>query len=200
MKTRINLYRDEFKPQFVWLTVANMLLLSFIVLLVLSGIYYSVWKAMDNRANELNELRATIQQRQATLDELTVQLTQRKKDPVLLKQLEMRKTVLASNQQLATKLDSLNSLQETPFSTAFESFSNADRNDVWLSAFRINENLVRIEGKISRPEALPAWLQAVGKTTYFKNKSFQTANVTREQGQLNFVIENIGPNKDAGDE
>ena len=197
MKTRINLYRDEFKPQFVWLTVANMLLLSFIVLLVLSGIYYTVWKTMESRTNELSELRATIQQRQATLDDLTNSLTQREKDPILLNQLAMRKTLLVSNQQLATKLDSLNNLQKTPFSTVFDSFSVADRNDVWLSSFKINDNLVRIEGNISRPEALPAWLQAVGKTEYFQNKSFRSASVTREQGQLSFVIENTQSKRDA---
>jgi Tfp pilus assembly protein PilN len=197
MKTRINLYRDEFKPQFVWLTVANMLLLSVVVLLVLSGIYYSVWKTMDSRANELSKLRTTIQQRQATLDELTISLTQRKKDPVLLNKLEMRLTLLASLQQLATKLDSLNSMQKTPFSVAFDSFSNADSSDVWLSAFKINESSVRIEGSISYPEALPTWLQAVAKTTYFQHTSFRTANVKREQGQLRFVIENAESNKDA---
>ncbi|MBF7073687.1 hypothetical protein ISG33_09795 [Glaciecola sp. MH2013] len=178
MKTRINLYRDEFKPQFVWLSVTNTLLLSVVVLFVLLGIYYVSWSAMDARQTSLSELQASIKERQNTLDELTLQLSQRQKNPLLLRELEQRQFVLANVSRLAEKLDLLEETQRYPFSTAFESFSQANRDDLWLSSFYLSSEAQIIEGNITNAEALPAWLQTLGKTSYFANSNFDSASIS----------------------
>lgn len=190
MKTRINLYRDEFKPKFVWLSVTNMLILSVVVLLVLAGIYYSAWALKESRQSSLSELNASMKERQERLDTLTLQLTQRTKNPILLGQLQQRQVVLASSTRLAQKLDVLEQNQNRSYSMAFESLSNANSSDVWLTHFYLSSEGQIIEGKLMKAEALPAWLQRLGKTPYFVNSDFEAAAISTEEEQLSFVLRN----------
>ena len=190
MKSRINLYRKEFKPKFVWLSITNTLFLSGLVLLVLAGIYYSAWLANEKRQNSLSELKASMTERQERLDALTLQLSQRTKNPVLLNQLAQRQSVLESSTRLAEKLKVLEQNQDKPFSSAFQSFSQANNANVWLTHFYLSPTAQRVEGNILRAETLPAWLQRLGRTAYFNNSDFETATITTVDEQLSFVIQN----------
>jgi Tfp pilus assembly protein PilN len=192
MKTRINLYRDEFKPQFVWVSATNALIFSLFTLLLMAGIYFAVWQERESRLQELAEINKSIQEKQSKLSQLTTQLAQRKKDPVLLSKLSKQQTRLSTAKHLADKLESLSARQEDKFSSALTSFAEINSSSVWLTSFKVNGSNITIEGNISNPGALPAWLQAIGKTDYFQNRYFRTATVIRTEEQLSFKIESIG--------
>lgn len=189
MKTRINLYRDEFKPQFVWVSATNSLVFGVIALLVMGAIYFGIWQDQNSREQELAEIKSSIETKKSKLDQLTKQLTQRKKDPALLNQLSSQQVRLSTAKHLADKLESLSKMQEDSFSSAFTSFAEINNSSVWLTQFKVNDSEIVIQGNINKPGALPIWLKSIGKTNFFENRKFSAATVYRTEEQLSFRIQ-----------
>jgi Tfp pilus assembly protein PilN len=198
MNTRINLYRDEFKPQFFWISATNTILFGVIALLVMSGTYFGFWQDKQSRMQELTQVQITIKATQRQLEDLTKTLTLRQKNPVLLAKLVTQKMRLSTAKYLADKLKSLSKLQEKPFSSALTSFAVVNNNNVWLTKFKVNETEIVIEGNIDQPDALPSWLKSIGKTGFFNNRDFGAATVFRTEEQLSFKIESKMSQKQAG--
>ncbi|MFT6702654.1 MAG: Skp family chaperone for outer membrane protein, partial [Pseudomonadales bacterium] len=117
MKTRFNLYRDEFKPQFVWVSASNTIVFGVIALISMAAIYFGIWQGQQTQKQELAQVQSSIEAKQRDLEELTKQLALRTKDPVLLARLSQQKMRLSTAKHLAEKLDSLSKLQERPFSS-----------------------------------------------------------------------------------
>lgn len=189
MNSRINLYRDEFKPQFVWVSATNAMFFSVLTLLLMAGIYFGVWQSQQSRTQELAQIQNDIASKDRQLGELSKQLTDRQKNPVLLSKLETQKFRLSTAKDLADKLSNLSKLQEKPLSTALTSFAEANNSTVWLTSFKINQKNIEIQGNINEPGALPSWLKSIGKTSFFNNRDFRAATVFRTEGQLGFKIE-----------
>ncbi|MFQ3206556.1 MAG: Tfp pilus assembly protein PilN [Glaciecola sp.] len=189
MNTRINLYRDEFKPQFVWVSATNTIVFGVIALLIMSGAYFGFWKDQQSRMQELSQVQSSIKSKQRQLEDLTKTLTLRQKNPVLSAKLVTQKMRLSTAKYLADKLKNLSKLQEKPFSTAFTSFAEVNNSNVWLTTFKVNETEIIIEGNINQPDALPSWLKSIGKTDFFNNRNFGAATVFRTEEQLSFKIE-----------
>jgi Tfp pilus assembly protein PilN len=189
MKTRINLYRDEFKPQFVWVSATNSIVFGVIALLVMGAIFFGIWQDQNSREQELAEIKSSIEAKKSKLDEVTKQLTQRKKDPALLNQLSTQQVRLSTAKHLADKLESLSKLQENSFSSALTSFAEINNSSVWLTQFKVNDTEIVIEGNINKPGALPTWLKSIGKTKFFENRKFSAATVYRTEEQLSFRIQ-----------
>jgi Tfp pilus assembly protein PilN len=198
MKTRIDLYRDEFKPQFIWLSATNTIVFGVIALIVMGAIYFTIWQDQQTQQQKLAQVKSTIESKQRDLDKLSKQLTLRKTDPVLLAKLLRQKMKLFTAKHLAEKLDSLSVLQERPFSSALNSFAEVNNSDVWLTSFKVNNKHILIEGNISEPGALPVWLKSIGKTDFFNNRNFGAATVLRIDEQLSFTIESKDPNTSKG--
>jgi Tfp pilus assembly protein PilN len=196
MNSRINLYRDEFKPQFVWVSATNAMIFSVLTLMLMGGTYFGVWESQQSSAQELAQIQNDIASKDRQLSELTKQLTDRQKNPVLLSKLETQKFRLSTAKDLADKLSNLSKLQEKPFSTALTSFAEVNNSSVWLSSFKINEKNIEIQGNINEPGALPSWLKSIGKTSFFNNRDFQAATVFRTEGQLGFKIESKAAKKE----
>ncbi len=189
MKTRFNLYRDEFKPKFVWVSANNTFVFGVIALITMAAIYFGIWQGQQTQKQELAQVQSSIEAKQRDLDELTKQLALRTKDPVLLAKLSQQKMRLSTAKHLAEKLDSLSKLQERPFSSALDSFAEINNSNVWLTSFMVNDKRILIEGNISEPGALPVWLKSIGKTDFFNNRDFGAATVFRTEEQLSFTIE-----------
>ncbi len=189
MKSRINLYRDEFKPQFVWISATNSLVFGVLTLLIMGGVYFAAWQSQQSRTQELVQIQNDIASRERQLDELTKQLTLRQKNPVLLAKLDNQKIRLSTAKNLADKLANLSKLQAKPFSSALTSFAEVNDSKVWLTSFKINDQEIEIQGNINEPGALPSWLKSIGKTSFFNSRDFRAATVFRTDGQLGFKIE-----------
>lgn len=189
MNSRINLYRDEFKPQFIWLSATNAMALSVLTLLLMGGTYFAIWQSQQTHAQELAQIQNDITLKDRQLVELTKQLTDRQKNPVLLAKLDTQKFRLSTAKDLADKLSNLSKFQEKPFSTALTSFAEVNSSSVWLKSFKISEANIEIQGNINEPAALPSWLKSIGKTSFFNSRDFRAASVFRTEGQLGFRIE-----------
>lgn len=189
MTRRINLYRDEFKPQFVWVSATNTLFFGVLALLLMGGIYFGVWQSQQSGMQELAQVKNDIALNERQLEELSKQLTLRQKNPVLLAKLDTQKIRLSTAKDVANKLANLSKLQEKPFSVALNSFAEVNNSKVWLTSFKINEKNIQIQGNINDPGALPSWLKAIGKTHFFNSRDFRAATVFRTDGQLGFMIE-----------
>lgn len=189
MNSRINLYRDEFKPQFVWVSATNSLVFSVLVLMLMGGLYFAAWQSQQSSAQELVQIQNDIASKGRQLDELSKQLTLRQKNPVLLAKLDSQKIRLSTAKNLADKLANLSKLQAKPFSSALTSFAEVNDSKVWLTSFKINDKEIEIQGNINEPGALPSWLKSIGKTSFFNSRDFRAATVFRTDGQLGFKIE-----------
>jgi len=189
MNNRINLYRDEFKPQFVWVSAANTMVFGVLALLLMGGTYFAFWQNQQSAIQELAQIRNDIASEERQLSELTTQLTLRQKNPVLLAKLNKQKFRLSTAKDLADKLSNLSKQQEKPFSTALTSFAEVNNSNVWLTSFKVNDKNIQIQGSMNAPGALPLWLKSIGKTSFFNSRDFQAATVFRTDGQLGFKIE-----------
>jgi Tfp pilus assembly protein PilN len=197
MNTRIDLYRDEFKPQFVWISATNTMIFGVIALLIMGSTYFGFWQGQQTRLQELSKVQSSIEAKNKELKELTEQLTLRQKNPVLLAKLSKQKLRLSTAKHLADKLRSFSKLQDKPLSSALTSFAEVNNNNVWLTTFKVNDTDIVIEGNINQPDALPIWLKAIGKTDFFNNRDFRAATVFRADQQLSFKIESKVSQKQA---
>ena len=196
MNSRINLYRDEFKPQFVWISATNAMVFGVLALLLMGSVYFAVWQSQQSHVQELAQIQNDIAAKERQLGELTKQLTLRQKNPVLLAKLDTQKIRLSTAKDLADKLSNLSKLQEKPLSVALTSFAEVNNSNVWLTSFKINEKNIEIQGNINEPGALPSWLKSIGKTSFFNSHDFRAATVFRTDGQLGFMIESNASQSD----
>jgi len=188
MKTRINLYHKEFHPTFEWISFHHMCALVVISLVISAAAYAGLYAWKDSVEQTTLAQSQAAEKEQALIETLTSGLQSRVDNPQLLSQLENVQFQLAAQRALLSRVQSIGELRQKSFSALFDALANANSDKVWISAFRLDELNINIEGSISEPSALTTWITQLSDTAFFRGLEFDDARLIRKDGLLTFEL------------
>jgi len=191
MKTNINLLHDEFRPKFALICGSHLTALVILVLglclVAFAGLYYVHGQAEI----KVNKRQADMVNQQNIVETLSTALSERTTDPSLERKLTNLKLQSKERSKLLGNIKILTSLQSRSFSNMFDDLAASNSADLWLETFSITPKTLSLMGKLSRPNALPIWINELSNTQFFKGQTFNLANVERDHDGLSFELTSI---------
>jgi hypothetical protein len=191
MKSQINLLHEEFRPKFEWVCASHFAGAIFAAILLSSGVYGLTTYRLHLKEQQVAAIKKEIKQQQESIEELTLALTQRVSDPVLTSKLASFAEQTRTRGMLLNQIRNLSALKQRSFSGLFDSLSQSNSNELWLTEFLVTPNELNIEGLIAKPRALPLWISELSQTDFFKGQEFNVASVAREQDSLVFKLNSV---------
>lgn len=189
MKSRINLYQEQFKPQVVLLSLNFALLIWALAIITLVIVGFGVGTNNSGAKKEAQTYANQVSEKTTLLSTLADTLDKRAQDPGLLKTLEGTQKTLKTKQTIVAELGNRQAQKENGFSALMLDLANNTQEDVWLTRISLNESRVRIEGGTLVSAAVPGWVNKLSGAKSFTGKEFAEARMFRdEQEQLNFVL------------
>lgn len=119
----------------------------------------------------------------------------RKVSPELLTDLEHAQREAKVKQQLLRLVGQSEQNRQQPYSQLMTDLASVDESRVWLEQISISGQQLALLGMASDAEAIPLWIQQVGKQGYLQNKSFNQL-VISEQEQLHSFSLRTEPSED----
>lgn len=191
MKTQINLLHEEFRPKFEWVCASHFAGAIIAAILLSSGVYGLTNYRLHLKEQQVAAIKKEIKQQQESIEELTLALTQRVSDPVLTSKLASFTEQTRTRGMLLNQIRNLSALKQRSFSGLFDSLSQSNSTELWLTEFLVTPNELNIEGLLAKPRALPLWISELSQTDFFKGQEFNVASVAREQDSLVFKLNSV---------
>lgn len=188
MKQRINLYTAEFTPRLdVW-SLSSVTAVWGLAFVILAMVWAGVTWYGATLQEELMAKQRQQQQLLLTVSTLQQALEQRKPDAGLERQLEQRRQELSNRQLLLSELSLREQIKRQGFADLLDNLAAKNSRDIWLETIQVSEHMMLLQGQLSKPEAMPQWLQRLGQTTSFSGRTFDSARLFRDEQQLRFEL------------
>lgn len=188
MKARINLYHREFRPTFEWISGSHLIALACISFVLCGMAYAGLLSWQQKVERDAQRIAQNLQQQQQTIDELTNSLQTRLNNPKLAAQLKQITAQISSQEALLMSVKDMGELKQKSFSSLFDALANANSDNLWITAFTLDESELNIIGSIAKPAALTQWIGDLSNTEFFKGQEFYDARVLRKDGELSFEL------------
>ena len=188
MKSRVNLYLAEYRPQLDLMSLSTVIAVFAILLLTVIGIRVGLGFQGDTKKQQLMAVNEEYNQKAALAKELTNILQSRKEDPQLLAVFAGLQASLQDKERLKQALSEREALKSASFSLMLKELAQQHHADLWLTRIVVTESSMNFEGQSLRPEALPQWIGRLGQTEYFSGKEFDQAQVIRQEQNLLFNL------------
>ncbi|WP_416307192.1 PilN domain-containing protein [Neptunicella sp. SCSIO 80796] len=198
MKNRINLYTQEMRPKLALFTLDFVGFVCGVALAIILLSYFWVTQRAEQLSQQYAQLNLQSDQLQLQLNQLSSRLASRKPDPQLTKQVQDLDDELQNKQRVLAGLSSITDMQSRNYPELMQELASIQQPELWLTHIQAENTKVRLEGGIQQAEILPAWLDKLAKTDFFRGQDFAQAQVYRDPDeQLRFVIssEPGSPNK-----
>ena len=188
MKQRINLYTEEFTPRLDMWSLSSVAVIWSVTAVLLAMVWAGVsWYGASLQDNLMAKQRQQ-QQLLSTVSALQQALEQRKPDAGLERQLAQRRHELNNRQLLVNELSLREQIKQQGFADLLDNLAAKNSRDIWLETIQVSEHMMLLEGQLSKPEAMPQWLQRLGQTSSFSGRTFDSARLFRDEEQLRFEL------------
>lgn len=198
MKTQINLLHSEFTPKFELVCANNFIAVIIASIILCSGAFGITGYQLRVQEQEVTALQNEIKREQSSVQELTTALTDRAANPQLQNKFASFTEQTKIRVSLLNHIRNLSALKQRSFSVLFDSLSQSNSTELWLTEFLVTPDELNLAGIIAQPRALPMWISELSQTDFFKGQQFNVASVEREQDSLVFKLNSmnkeIGPN------
>ncbi|RKF21381.1 hypothetical protein DBZ36_01645 [Alginatibacterium sediminis] len=186
MKTRINLYLDEFKPKTQPVSLGQTVLLWVLLLVVLVSMTWL--NSLETKSLDQQTLlvRENLANEQGIQKELQVQVAKRRIDPDLELQVEQLSADLALKQELSKRLSG-NSFANGGFSELMQELADIDEPQLWLNAIDIRGQALQLRGLTLSADIVPRWIGRFSQHPSLGNKSFHSMLIERDQEQTDLL-------------
>lgn len=205
MRQEINLYRDDLRPQQLVLPARMMLALTGALALVLVLLWAATAARVWSGEAELAALRERQAAQREQIMQLTEQLAQRVKSPVLEQQVRRLERDLDLKRQLLAVVSGESQGNTGGFSAQLAGLGRHQRDGLWFThiGFSRGGAGLRLEGSTLDARLLPAYLQDLAAEPAYLGKEFSTFWMRRAETDaapgMEFVISTHCPTDAAGE-
>ena len=199
MKTRINLYQEQFKP--VYYLVNPSLVFGLWLLCIIAVVVFSVLTEIRvNRVEtELDTATKLVKSKQDVTNLLAESVANLKQDPELVATIQRRQEVLAVKNSVMAELAKRHDQKSNGFAQLMLDLARNHHPELWLKTIYLNDAQIRIEGGAAESSAVPKWVNHLSNAEYFQGRSFASAHMYRDgDEQLMFVL-NSQSNEEASE-
>ena len=182
MKSRINFYSDEFKPENVLITLRRTLfswvLLS--LLLILTTLSFEYFNQTSH--TEANQLKAKIDQHKQAIQLAQQNLQRKREQSTLVSRIKQKQQELKEKEQLLASLDNRFEQEPVDYEQVMIELATHVHSDVWLTEFHLSGSGLTLNGLATDGSAIPVWFAGLNNSYYFSNKAFSQLEFD-EQGE-----------------
>ncbi len=184
MKTRVNLYTQEFQPKQERLSLNHVLaisLASLVLMLVLVLVARLDTAAVRTQVSvaeqQLDELENEVQG-------LTAKVAQHVQNPALEQQLALLDSRLQYRHDVLSQLSSLALVQSSGFSILMSDLARLRDKDIRLSQIRLVGETMTLVGIAKNHAAIPRWIRKFEKGTSLEGREFNQLHITRNSDDI----------------
>ncbi|WP_100643530.1 PilN domain-containing protein [Alteromonas facilis] len=188
MKTRVNLYLNEFRPTLDLLSLGTLITVFAVLFIVVITARVGLMFSGSKNAQQLAQMSVEVEQNNNLARELTNVLQQRKEDPQLLAVFAGLQASLQAKERLRQALSERELMKSATFSNLLRELAQQHHQELWLTRIKVSGHSMVFDGQALTPTALPQWINSLGQTQYFAGKEFDQARVYREEQGLLFSL------------
>ncbi|WP_434340372.1 PilN domain-containing protein [Motilimonas cestriensis] len=183
MKTRINLYTQEFVPQRVWLSLPQMVSVWALILLLI--LLSSTW--LNYRQQEMQALArqstADLTLQQTQLSALQAKLAQHKSSPRLQKLLQQQQAELSVKQKLLAAVGRNETFKNAGFAGVLTDLARVNDPDIRVTEIKVADGQISLGGISYSNSAVPRWIGRFKGTQTLAGQEFAELKVVRNEQQ-----------------
>ncbi len=184
MKTRVNLYTQEFQPKQERFSLNHVLAISFaslVLMLVLVLVARQDTAAVRTQVGvaeqQLDELENEVQG-------LTAKVAQHVQNPALEQQLALLDSRLQYRHDVLSQLSSLALVQSSGFSILMSDLARLRDKDIRLSQIKLAGETMTLVGIARNHAAIPRWIRLFEKGTSLEGREFNKLHITRNSDDI----------------
>ena len=189
MKTRINLYLDEFKPTIVLVSLNFSLLIWMITLIGVVSVATLAYQAKQRSQTYAVQVATEVADKTALLNTLKTQQGTLQQDERLLADLQTSQLQLAAKNQIVDELSRREALKNQGFSSLMQDLAAYHHAGLWLTRISLDDQWLHIEGGVEQSTQVPVWVDNLRQSPFFQGKEFTQAKIYRDDDErLRFVL------------
>jgi Tfp pilus assembly protein PilN len=184
----VNLYQSQFKPKKVILPAEQLLMLAALPLLVLILLSIYLSYSQQNRAEQLENQQAQVEQQQIYLNNLTQQLNTQTQNPLLLAEEKDLQQQLQSKTLLLKLLNNKTLGNQKGFSTMLIALSQQHVENLWLTHFSLLDSgeFIALQGRAYTSDLIPQYIDNLAKSEQFHGKNFSVFQLNQDEKSAYF--------------
>lgn len=189
-RNRLDLYRPEFHPKKVILSIEHMI----IVWLCVAGIMaLMIMNASDENKRvkkQDQELNDQLSDTQSQLAEVQARVAVQQLDKVLQKEVQDLKVLVDSKKKMYELINSNDKLKSRGYAGFMHGLAEVSSSDVSVSSFRLSGLNANISGIASRSDSVPQMVSRFGVNENMKDVTFGALRIytDSETGILHFSL------------
>jgi len=184
MKTRVNLYTQEFQPKQERLSLNHVLAISIASLVLMLVLVFvarqdiaTVRAQVSVAEQQLNELESEVQG-------LTAKVAQHVQNPALEQQLALLDSRLQYRHAVLSQLASLALVQSSGFSILMSDLARLRDKDIRLSQIKLAGETMTLVGIARNHAAIPRWIRKFEQGTSLEGREFNKLHIDRNSDDV----------------
>ena len=189
MKTRVNLYLDEFRPTTYLINIGFTALLWGLAIgaIVFASVYVNQQKAQAEQ--RLQRVEQSMADKQKVIEMLSRARDKKGENLQLLAEIERVEQELSIKNEIITELTNRERRQASGYAQLMLDLARLHDRGLWLTSIHLDDNYVRIEGGATDSATVPKWVSKLNEANYFEGAQFAAASMYRDNQQmLRFVL------------
>lgn len=189
MKSRINLYQEQFKPTVILISLNFSIVLWLLVLIGTLSAGFAVIHLQKSAEQRALLAAQAVSDKTAVLNLLLKGRDGKSQNPALLSELEQTQKQLGIKKVILEELANREEQKSRGFSALMVDLASNHQSDLWLTEINLDDSLISIKGGASDSTALPVWVSKLSAANYFVGKEFAAARLFRDENeQLQFIL------------
>lgn len=176
MSQQINLYEERLRPRHELATAKNLVVLSFVVLIVSAGLAMWADARANQKSGEAAQLQTQASEGAAQLAVLATAVSEQRVSLALANELNDSLEMLATRTAVVEQLESGQQGHPAGFSKIFAGFARQAQagSNLWLTGFSVARGgeTIDIYGRALDASVLPAYVQRLGSEPAFVGRRF----------------------------
>ena len=190
MKTRVNLYTAEFRPNLQRLTLATVLALISFMLLLLLLVSYSADHGVRTAEQDVTAMETQLTALENEISLASDKAGQHEQSPALSQRLLLLEQRLHQRQEVLATLSDLTVVQESGFSGLMADLAHLRDADIRLTAIKLNGGRITLIGLARTPASIPRWISTFSQSKALAGKTFDRLTIDRGEQGLAFQLSN----------
>ena len=201
-RNRLDLYRPEFRPKKVMLSLEHM----FVVWICMAAVMaLMIMNARDENARvkqQDQEMNDQLSETQGQLAEVQARVAVQQLDKVLQKEVQDLKVLVDSKKKMYELINSNDKLKSRGYAGFMRGLAEVSSSDVSVTSFSLSGLNANISGVAARSESVPQLVSRFGSNENLQDITFGALKVEtdKETGALRFSLSDTKEDDSADDE
>lgn len=184
MKTRVNLYTQEFQPKQERLSLNHVLAISLASLVLMLVLVFVARQDTATVQAQVGMAKLQLTELEEEVQGLTTKVAQHVQNPALEQQLALLNSRLQYRHDVLSQLSSLALVQSSGFSILMSDLARLRDKDIRLSQIRLAGETMTLVGIARNHAAIPRWIRLFEKGTSLEGREFNKLHITRNSDDI----------------